>query len=81
MPARAAQGSQAAVDSEKSGLGWQEGRREAAAARGGESRAESGGWQGGGQWVGSGLTLNSKGHFLERCEMSNKCIRELTREL
>lgn len=33
-----------------------------------------------GQWVGSGLTLNSKGHFLERCEMGNKCIRELTRK-
>lgn len=29
------------MNSEKSGLGWQEGRREAAAARGGESRAES----------------------------------------
>lgn len=41
MPARAAEGSEAAVNSEKSGLGWQEGRREAAAARGGESRAES----------------------------------------
>lgn len=70
------------MDSEKSGLGWQEGRREAAAGPGGEGRAESRGVAGrGGQWVGSGLTLNSKGHFLERCEMSNKCIRGLTREL
>lgn len=78
MPAPAGEVSEASMNSEKSGLGWQEGRREAAAL-GGKGRVKGGGE--GGQWVGSGLTLNSKGHFLERCEMSNKCIRGLTREL
>lgn len=45
-----------------------------------QGRAESRGVVGRGQWLGLGLTLNSKGHFLERCEMGNKCIRGLTRE-
>ena len=61
------------MNSEKSGLG----RQEEGDRSGGKSRR----WWEGGRWVGSGLTLNSKGHFLERCEMSNKCISGLTREL
>lgn len=68
------------MNSEKSGgPGWQGGRRETTAP--GREGPSPGRVAGGGQWVGSGLTLNSKGHFLERCEMSNKCIRGLTREL
>lgn len=79
MPAPAGEVSGAAANPEtSSGPGWQEGRREPA-ARGGMDPVEGGG--AGGQGVGSGLTLNSKGHSLERCEMSNKCIRGLTREL
>lgn len=64
------------MNSEMSCLGWQEGRQ----PRLSQGRAMSRGVVGRGQWVGLGLTLNSKGHFLERCEMGNKCIRGLTRE-
>lgn len=53
VPAPAGDVSEASVNSEKSGLGWQEGSRGAAAARGGEGRAESRGvaGRGGSGWV------------------------------